>query len=419
MSDGDANPNYSPDLDERDRALIGSVEPSLSRARQVRAWRRQAEAGQAPIERFDLIQSFNRPNYGCGFFGEATVDERAMPVMGVYQDLFFDRRKTGAEFEKLGEELQAFALRYFMRVSDYRQPQAAFDPEKTGEAPCLEALSWCPDPAPKRAGFGYLQTYFKRREDGLIGKFPPDRQAAMIDLRELGAVYDWIVVKVKIFNFRLNFRPFGKQPGLPEVQIPLDEETWLVMTADMIVDQARPEPGSLGRFGLGYALLKDPWARGLIAYGPGRFDAGFQDIHFELGEDGETRARLTFLVNRPRQILDLPLDPVTWAARLAEMGAKRVGEPAGGMEGLLRLWPMSVVGFDPVTMYIRLANLFTGGLAADRLCVSLRELEKEFMAFHYMQHYQMISGALTTWRLIPDWLDEAALPDWVKTGVAS
>jgi hypothetical protein len=33
-----------------------------------------------------------------------------------------------------------------------------------------------------------------------------------------------------------------------------------------------------------------------------------------------------------------------------------------------------------------------------------------------MQHYQMLSGALLTWRRIPNWLDREALPKPIITG---
>jgi hypothetical protein len=36
-----------------------------------------------------------------------------------------------------------------------------------------------------------------------------------------------------------------------------------------------------------------------------------------------------------------------------------------------------------------------------------------------MQHYQMLTGALLTWRRVPDWRDEAAIPREIVEGVAS
>ena len=87
-----------------------------------------------------------------------------------------------------------------------------------------------------------------------------------------------------------------------------------------------------------------------------------------------------------------------------------VDQFAGGAEVL--------VG-DPARAYIALANVATLGEARRRLKISKKQLEKLFMAEHFMQHYNLISGALSTWRQIPDWLDADALPEWVRSGVSS
>jgi hypothetical protein len=74
---------------------------------------------------------------------------------------------------------------------------------------------------------------------------------------------------------------------------------------------------------------------------------------------------------------------------------------------------------DPVFAFIDAMNLLTAGAAARLFCVSHRDLETGFMVQHFMQHYDMIVGALSTWSQIHDWLDEAALPDWVKHGTVA
>jgi hypothetical protein len=53
------------------------------------------------------------------------------------------------------------------------------------------------------------------------------------------------------------------------------------------------------------------------------------------------------------------------------------------------------------------------------LCISRDDLEKEFLAQHFMQNYDLIVGSLQTWRQIPDWLDSAGLPEWVVKGVSA
>jgi hypothetical protein len=74
------------------------------------------------------------------------------------------------------------------------------------------------------------------------------------------------------------------------------------------------------------------------------------------------------------------------------------------------------LSFDPVLAYIGFANWISGGLAAETLCISREQLYKEFLVQHFMQHYSTLSGSLFVWRLVPDWLDEQALPVRVRTG---
>ncbi len=37
---------------------------------------------------------------------------------------------------------------------------------------------------------------------------------------------------------------------------------------------------------------------------------------------------------------------------------------------------------------------------------------------HFMEHYEMISGALATWRHVQSWLDRAHVPEGVKEGTS-
>jgi hypothetical protein len=64
-------------------------------------------------------------------------------------------------------------------------------------------------------------------------------------------------------------------------------------------------------------------------------------------------------------------------------------------------------------------NAFTAGQSADLFCISKEQLERTFLLQHFMQHYETAAGSLFTWRQVRDWLDEASIPQWVKTGRSS
>lgn len=406
-------------LDDHDLLVLRNVDQSLANAIEVRRWWKEKDATQNFAHQFNLIRSFNRPNRGTGFFDTAIVNGRQMELMGVMQEMFYDRADTGAAgiLPAIRDEFREFITQYFMRISDFRDPEAAVerpDENAAGE----NFLSWCRRSTPNWQGFGYSQLYYKLKDSGKVGKFAEDVRYAIVDIRELGKTFEWIVMKVRIFDFNLAFRPFG--PEFPVINIPLNEETYIILHQDFMVDVNRPGEKYFGQFGFGYGLLQiDQDRDSLLAYGPGRFHAGFQTIHFQMLPDGQSSVRLVFVVNRPDRILNVPLNPVRWGFGLADLlslgTASRV---LGPLRLVFENFTPTFGNFDPLLTFVDLANAFTGGEAARQYCISKEQLETEMLLQHFMQHYQMIIGSLLTWRQIPDWLDRANLPDWILHGTA-
>jgi hypothetical protein len=125
---------------------------------------------------------------------------------------------------------------------------------------------------------------------------------------------------------------------------------------------------------------------------------------------------MTFAANRPERIVNPALDPLQWGLRMADLASFGLAGRllAQGGEALGRL--TGGRDLDPVSAFILMANLLSGGRAATDLCISWEALEKSFLVTHFMQHYTMITGSILTWRQIRDWLDAASLPRWVVTG---
>ena len=420
-SPGNARPHEeAAALTDQDHAILGSVESALANGIQLKKWWEQTDATNSYADRFETASTFNRPDHSFAFFDRVPLHGQTLQVMGDVMDLFYDRPKAPAEARAawMQEQIREFILHYFMRVSDFRRPQAYINAARPTPAPLLQPLSWCPDASPVYQGFGYAQFYYKLRDSGRIGKFPEKERFAIVDVRELEQKYEWIVLRVRIFDFNLTFRPLGQE--FPEVTIPLRAGQWVVASRDFTLHKDHSEPGMLGQYGYGYAVLKDPTDRGLLAYGPGQFDAGFQVFHFRVLDSGEVRAKLVFVVNRPERILNLSLNPVTWGRTLADLVSfglsSRLFAPA---QGMLAQLPFRGGSLDPVFGSIALLNWLTGGLAARELCISRDDLEKEFLVQHFMQNYDLIVGSLQTWRQIPDWLDSASLPEWVVQGVSA
>jgi hypothetical protein len=403
-------------LTREDQAILNSVDQYLAGGLALKRWWKDAEKQGKFEHRFELERTLNRPSNSYGFFDRATVEDADVPIMGNVQDMLLDRPKSPAlmeqaEIEWTREQLREFVLHYFMRVSSFRGPEAVVSGDTGTISPWLKRVSWCDTPQDDREGFGFSQLYYKTVA-GEIGKFADT--SAIVDMRDIGDKYEWIVLKVRIFNFSVPTRPFGE--GGPEVLLNLDEESYVVVSRDFILDKEKPAPEILGEYGIGYAFIKLQ-KPGFLAFGPGEFAIAMQLIQFQITETGDINVHMPFIVNRPTKVANLPIDPVDWAFRLADFLSLGMAAPIlNPMRAALARLPLRLGTVDPVYGYIDFLNLLTNGQSRKKLCISKEQLNKKFLVQHFMQHYGTLAGALFTWRQIPDWLDSSKLPQWVVTG---
>ena len=409
-------------LTDEDRLLLDSVDRFLADGKALKKWWEQAEANDGFTEQFDLVHTFRRPERSAGFFGDAPLEGRSMPVMGVVDEVFYDRPKAEEKArtkmaEWMRDQVREFVLHYFMRISDYRLPQEYVESSGKNGSSYLDALSMQPREEIQRKGMGFTQVFYKNRDTGQIDKFPEQNASHIIDLREVGTTYEWIIVKLRVFDFSVSMKPLG--PDGPQMIVPLKEEGYLIMTPDFILNEDEPESGVLGRYGFGYAFIKNP-TRGMFAYGPGEFEAAFQVINFQVQDTGETSVRMAFVSDQPEKVMNLTIDPVDWSFSIADMMSfgltSRFLSP---LKDALDRLPLKGGNMDPTLPSISLLNQVTSGQASKQLAISKEQLYKGFLVKHSMQHYQTLLGSLRSWRQIPDWLDEAALPEWVVKGHSS
>src|SRR5229473_878372 len=204
---------HSSGLTEEDFVVIRDVDRSLADGLKLKAWWQRKEADNSYAEQFELVRTFNKASRVTAFFDTVPLDGKDLRVMGLVQEMLFDQPKQ-APPEKVRDEFREFILHYFMRVSSFRQPEVFIREgalHQNDVRPLLRPLSWCPPTEDNKAGFGYFQIYYKLRESGLVGKFPAHLEDRIVDLREIGDKYEWIVAKSRIFNFNLTFSPFGPE----------------------------------------------------------------------------------------------------------------------------------------------------------------------------------------------------------------
>jgi hypothetical protein len=405
-------------LTDTDRAILRYADRTMADGRDLLRWWEAKDRVGDYAERFDVVREFQAGNHNYSFFDTAVINNAGLPVMGIVQEMFYDRPKAAAG-ALVRDQLKEFVLQYFMRVCQLRYPDVVSEAGHGSRSSMPHWLSWQPDESERRVGMGFQQLYYKLHASGKIGKFPRDERSAIVDLREIGEVYDWILLKVDIFDFNLSFAPFGADA--PKLQVPLQESTYLVLGPPFVKNEDHPEPGVLGRYGFAYAFVPyvPPDGPAVVAYGPGHFAAAIQTFDFTLKDDGEIRVLAAFVVSRPDKIANVDIAPVDWSLQLADKmtfgAASRMMSPLKAAADRL---PLRMNDVDPISAYIWMANTMTGGLAASRFGISKVTLERRFLVQHFMQHYEMLNSSLLAWRLVPDWTDHERLPAFCREGVA-
>lgn len=415
---------YGNNLTTQERQLLARVDEALASGIELKDWWLRIDASGNYPNPYPESFVVNRPDdKSFGFLGVAPLSTGPLPVNGNVQHAFYDQPKAPrippaneAATAWIQKQIREFVLHYFLRISDFRQPQPFPETHRRPVLPFLEYFSWCPKDDPVVEGFGFLQLFYKKW-NGEIAAFPLEEQSAIVDVRRLDDEFEWIVMKNPIFNFNLVFKPLGNSG--PQIVIPFPASNFVILSRHFVVDEENPEPGMIGRYGVGYAFLRDPPGTSIVAYGPGQLEPAFEQLNWEVMENGEVFTRFAFVANQPERILDISLDPFDWAFMAADvlsMGvASRFYRPV--QEAMAAALPELRIG--PIFAALDLLNLVTAGQAGEQLCISGLQLKKEFLFIHFIQHYQTAVGSLQTWRQIPDWLDRAALPPFVTTGISS
>ena len=404
-----------------DRWILENSGAFLSDGLALKRWFDSRERTEG-YSSFDLVRTYNRPDRSRGFFGQAALESRSMPVMGVIDEVLYDRPKapvrSRAQSAKwMRDQIREFVMRYFLRVSDFRRPQLVPDDGGGVLADLLEPISWRPSEEIERDGMAFSQVFSRGGGSADFEPTPPDERSRVLDLREVGSVRDAVILRLEVYQFNVAMRPLGVSG--PQFLVPLKEESYLIVSPDFIRCVDDPEDGVLGEYGLGYAFIKNP-RRGPFAYGPGEFEAAFQTITFRVLEGGETWVKMAFVSDQPRKIVNLTLDPVQWSFTLADfMSFGQASRILAPFKTVLEQMPFRDFNLDPTVPALDWMNTLTAGQASQQLSISREELYRGFLRRHSLQHYQTVLGSLRTWRQIPDWLDESALPEWVRTGASS
>lgn len=418
---------------ESERELLKAVPEALRDAVDLLRWWQETDKAYQADEKngyayvYPETETRHRPgDLSYGFFDDVRLTSReqvtTVPINGNVQEMFYDDPKSPPELDQVAaklmhEQIREFILKYFMRVSDFRQPELVEDDEKNDSS---------------ITGFGFSQLFYKRCGSDAIDRFEKSEEDAIVELTEFEVgrdgkePYEWIILKNPIYGFGFDFKPFGKVLDKvigvsgPEIKIPAAVFNYLVMSKDFVVNEEyetdpRDPDAVRARYGFGYAFVNDP-EPSVYGYGPGELEPAFEQLVWEVRNSGEVRVRAAFVAQEPTSILRLSVDPLAWGFQFTKALG---GEVPAALQPLQRAWsrlPFSNLTFDPVLPTVRFLNLVTAGQAA-KVGISKEHIIKQALFVHFLQHYQTILGSVQTWRQIKDWLGrEEPLPKWVLSG---
>lgn len=400
-------------LNDDDLAILENVETAIVQGRDLRQWWERARRLPG-LGRFPVSRQLHQPDVNFGFIDDAILREGVLPVAGVTQDQLYDFPKVPAGMERrdprwVRDQVREFMMRHFMRLTYAAVPNLLPQGPQKQPPRALAPFSRCGPGGSLSYGWGYEQWYYKLAGSSEIGKFPDSERYQIIDLREIGTRYSWVVFKVDIFHFDFTIPPV---PTGPQLNIPLPQPVYTVCTPDFIVDEENPRPGVLGSYGYGYSVVPNPNYKTLFAAGPSKLTFTIETLNLRVLDTGEVRAHMDFITPQPAQIVEF--EPVQWSFQLADLFT------FGAASTLLAPLKRILVGFepqvDPVYTTVRLLNLLSLGVAADDYCITREQLFKLLMVLHFTDVYHMYNISASHFRMVPDWTDEKSLPDWARHG---
>lgn len=383
------------------------IEAALVEARDLAVWWERSEkrmlSRAAGFDSFELLPA--APEAGLkptiGFFADASVGGKPVPVMGQVTDAFFDRPMVRAADKKEAPErfraqAQEFALHYWLRNQVDVLPEPLPELGRPALPPYLELFSWSPSLDLELQGVNHVQKSFKTAS-GELGTFPESEALRIVDLRQLGPRYKWVQLNRQLLSFDLTLTA-GSQLSLI---IPLRRTVPVVMDAQLAINRTHPAPGVLGEYGVGFARIACP--AGLLRFGPDKDQPGLDLQFLRILDSGEIRLRSVTIVAVPAKLLDVSWNPLRWslgAVDFFSLGMTRaitrpVREALDQLPGV------------PLDLLKALSDLPAG---------SKREFLQEILAQEASRNLRTLLATRQVWMTGSDWLNPLSLPPWIHAG---
>lgn len=340
-----------------------------------------------------------KSNVDYGFFDEAQLGGRTVPVMGCVIQRFFDspalpidrHTEYGAlTLDAWIQSLEGYIIHHYLQNSSRRiGTRRRIEPQQPKLDRYLQALSWYPDPdAPKVGeGFVYHQLYYNRERDGSVGKFPEvdATKTSLMTLTPQGP-YRWITARLDVNLHSRKLNQFRLGPFAPS---PSSHDYLRILHRGFVCQEKHWDRGHPIRFGLGYAFLN---ARDEHLSSP----IGFIRYDFMINPRGQVISQLRELSVRR------PMPPWEGPSLLRRVGAasKTIFPYASRLPNPWRLVP------NPTT----LAHMVTGGRSQQLLGISQDQYDR-FLLYHVAVEFAESLNIINfVWRSKNDWRLETRQP---------
>lgn len=259
--------------------LIRDTETAIDRGRYLMNW---WSADAADLKTFDIPIRDEHLVEIKAFFDTVESDSEAISVMGCLQTARFPMKENPEANEV---PLEAFIKSAFATNARWSHPNG------------------------RPAGFGYEALLHKLKKTAQVKRFVNGTDASALDLSAVGSTYDWMMMRVDIYDF-LRATPMKWFAG-PLAKL-LKEAAYVVTHEIFAAPVGAPPPGTVAECLFGYAFLPCACTSAPFGFGPGHFHAAIKQFRFSLLETGDLEIRLSFIVApRSQKVLDLwGIDPV-------------------------------------------------------------------------------------------------------------
>lgn len=296
MASPQAGPPSIPDaFSATERLLLEKTEEAIRDGLQLEAWmrRQHEEMLDFPLA---LRKTYNLPNKAFGYFGSLPINGVATSVMGARQEIDFGALSGEGDPQ---ERLKNFVLGEFLKRAHWEYS----------------------DGYP--GGFG-VEQWLYRNAAGEYGRFETDCRDGCIDWRQLGPEYAWVMLKVNIHDFVMNFGPWVKR---------FKEAACVAAHPEFVHIVEKPAKGYALEVAVGYPFVAFAPIPNIFGFGPGKFGTACKLYSFLLADDNRIKVIMNFAAApRCKKVFDF---------------GKHVPDPIYGGAGLLRRLTFGLYNPEP------------------------------------------------------------------------